>query len=275
MLNLSQRGIVLYSKLKVLSNQILYQLGINADTTVSEGEIKVLLDLLKVVEVSVSSVRIGSEYDGGYVVPNVLDDIEYCFSFGVSDNCELESQMANFGMQVFAIDGSIEELPTKNENINFTKKYIGRDYTPDYIGINEWVSGCIKNKGSLLFAMDIEESEWETILDLDSVILDIVDLFVVEFHGFHLLPQKSFFKKVKNALLKLDGLFVVTNVNFNNTAPSLKLPNIGSVPSVLEVTYLARRVMNENDIHIVDELSIERVNLNRSNDPSIPAIERW
>lgn len=265
----------MYSKLKVLSNQIFNRFGLNIDTSVPVGEIQDLLDLLKVIDLSVPSVRIGSKNDGGYVVPNVLDRIEYCFSFGVSDNCELEAQMADLGMQVFAIDGSIEMLPSENKNIHFTKKYIGRDHTSDYVGINEWVSGCIDNKGRLMFSMDIEESEWETILDLDSCILDIVDLFVVEFHGFHLLPQKSFFKKVKSTLLKLDELFVVTNVNFNNTAPSLKLPYIGSIPSVLEVTYLSRRVMNENDIRVLDQPPADRVNLNRSNNPSIPALDGW
>jgi len=259
----------MYSKLKILSNQILNRFGLNVDTSVKSSEIQDLLDLLKVKDISIPSIRIGSDNDGGYVVPDVLDNIGYCFSFGISDNCDLENQMADCGMQVYAIDGSIEGLPTKNKNIHFTKKYIGRDYSSDYIGINEWVSSCIYEKGSIMFSMDIEESEWETILDLDTSILKTVDLFVIEFHGFHLLTQKSFFKKAKNALLKLDDLFIVTNTNVNNTAPNLNLPNIRSIPSVLEVTYLAKRVMKENDIRVVEQISNERVSLNRPNDSSI------
>lgn len=259
----------MYSKLKIISNQIANRFGFNIDKSVSETAIRDLLDLLKVKDLNISSIRIGSQNDGGYVVPNVLDNIRYCFSFGISDNCELESQMADYGMEVFAIDGSIESLPNENKNIHFTKKYIGRDNASEYIGINEWVSSCIDNKARIMFSMDIEESEWETILDLDARILETIDLFIIEFHGFHLLPQKSFFNKAKSALVKLNDLFIVTNVNANNTAPSLNLQNIGSIPSVLEVTYLAKRVMKENDIQVVRQISNERVALNRANDPSI------
>ena len=39
-------------------------------------------------------IRIGSDHDGCYLVPNDLESIKYCYSPGVSNNSDFEDQLA-------------------------------------------------------------------------------------------------------------------------------------------------------------------------------------
>jgi hypothetical protein len=257
----------MYSKLKIVTNQILYKLGFVIDTTVSPNEIQKVLSLLDVIELNIPFKRIGSRFDGGYVVPDVLENISNCLSFGVSDNCELESQMANQGMKVFAIDGSIHSFPTPNKNIKFTQKYVGRSTSENYVDVNKWVIEHVRLHENMMFAMDIEESEWEVILELEKEILDRVDIFIVEFHGFHQLSQKSFLRKASSALIKLSETHTVVNTNLNNTAPTVKFSYLKKVPTVIEVTYISNRMIREYGIKEGLEYQKSRQNLNQLNNP--------
>ena len=51
--------------------------------------------LLKIrpLETNHRLIRVGSDYDGGYLLPDDLDEVKYCFSPGVSDNISFETQL--------------------------------------------------------------------------------------------------------------------------------------------------------------------------------------
>lgn len=255
----------MYSKLKIVINQLTQLIGFNIDTSVPGSAISDFWSLLHVVEIDYPFVRIGSANDGGYVVPDILDEIKHCASFGVSDNCDLEVQMAERGMQVHAIDGSIDFLPSSSSNISFTKKYVGREFQDNYIDVNTWVTDSFDYNSQMMFAMDIEEAEWEVILDLDHKVLERVDLFIIELHGLHLLSQKAFYNKAKAAITKLNEMFTVVNVNHNNTSPIFNYRIAGKIPSVVEVTYLANRIISEKNIKQSLQQRDFRLSLNRPN----------
>ena len=43
-------------------------------------------------------IRIGGDFDGGYLVPNDLEGIQYCFSPGVSNKSSFEDHLADLGI---------------------------------------------------------------------------------------------------------------------------------------------------------------------------------
>ena len=46
-------------------------------------------------------IRVGSEHDGGYLVPDDLESISSCFSPGVSTNADFETELARKGIPSF------------------------------------------------------------------------------------------------------------------------------------------------------------------------------
>ena len=76
--------------------------------------------------VSVNLTRIGGQGDGGYLVPDCLDDIKYCFSAGVADVADFEQDLSDkYNIKSFMADGSVERAPVQGDNFEFMKEFIG------------------------------------------------------------------------------------------------------------------------------------------------------
>lgn len=258
----------MYSRLKVSINKLAFLFGLNVDRVVEKKKLRIIFELLSVTDFNIEFLRIGSPNDGGYVVPNVLSNIDKCLSFGISDNCDLENELVHKGIEVYAVDGSIDRLPEGANNINFTKKYIGRDISEDFMPINTWLDKIVNPSDRIMLSIDIEESEWEVLLEITPSYLYQADLVVVEYHGFHLISQNSFYRKILSVLLKMSESFFVVNINFNETAPVFSAYGIGDFPSVIEITYLSKRYVNENNLEFGDAYRNNRISLNNTNNIS-------
>src|SRR5580765_5653334 len=70
-------------------------------------------------------IRLGDAGDGGYILPDDLLGVEYCFSPGVSDNVSFESDLARRGIRSFLADYSNDAPPSRSEWFNFEKKFLG------------------------------------------------------------------------------------------------------------------------------------------------------
>ena len=78
-----------------------------------------------IVNIQEQLIRVGSEYDGGYVIPNDFENIKYCFSPGVGGKNDFDVEIANKGIEVFMCDASVEDVPEKHSKIHFEKKFLG------------------------------------------------------------------------------------------------------------------------------------------------------
>jgi hypothetical protein len=68
-----------------------------------------LITRLRPVECSLEMIRLGSNNDGGYLVPQNLDGVVGCFSPGVSNNTSFEDDLlSRFNIPSFLTDPSIE-----------------------------------------------------------------------------------------------------------------------------------------------------------------------
>jgi len=58
------------------------------------NKLKIFLLKIRPFETNHQLIRVGSDYDGGYLIPDDLDQVKYCFSPGVSDNISFETQLS-------------------------------------------------------------------------------------------------------------------------------------------------------------------------------------
>lgn len=84
-------------------------------------------DFLKVYKTpSHTKIRLGSKYDGGYVIVDNVCDYDLFVSCGISDNIDFEVDFLNRYKNVncLAFDGTISNIPVNNQNITFIKKIL-------------------------------------------------------------------------------------------------------------------------------------------------------
>ena len=106
-------------------------------------KIKELISLVHPRILSVENIRIGGENDGGYIVPNDLNGIKYCFSPGVGNISKFENDLANKNIKAFLADYSVSPDFHNNSLLDFEKKYLGPITNENYLSLKDWMKSKI------------------------------------------------------------------------------------------------------------------------------------
>jgi len=139
--------------------------------------------------------RIGSNSDSGYLVPNDFDGISHCFSAGCDKKWtfELDLQM-RFGIHSHLIDSEDKRPSDLSSEHTYTPKWLGSNTTKSFLTLNEWVSlNSSDHDEEYILQMDIEGYEWLTLLNLDKEFFSKFRILVIEFHGTKNLVNKKHF----------------------------------------------------------------------------------
>ncbi|MDC1275134.1 FkbM family methyltransferase [Planktomarina temperata] len=238
-------------------------------------ELAKFIDLVRLYYVPIELMRVGPKGDGGYLVPSNLEDIEFCFSPGVSDSIFFEKQLlVDFNISSFLIDGSIDELPENIEQFHFDKLYLGTETYGNVITLSDWISSTI---GSVpfngLLQMDIEGAEYEVLAFEDISVFNNFAVIVIEFHNLNKLFDPVFLKIISSIFKKLFKTFSICHLHPNNCCGISRLGGL-NVPNVLEVTLIRNDFMaaqNTQGVELPHTLDDDNV-LTR---PSIKLPKEW
>ena len=190
--------------------------------------------------------RIGPSQDGGYLVPDDLDDIEACFSPGTNNYKEFEDHLAiNYGVKSYMCDYSSDVENFRTPLIPglqfFEKKWLDVSESDIALDINKWVKSNTSASGDLLLQMDIEGAEYRNLLYVTPEILSRFRIIVLEIHSLHLLRSSEFLQGIFLPVFdKLALDFICVHAHPNNCCGSTDLGDDLIVPNVLELTFLRR-----------------------------------
>ncbi len=81
---------------------------------------KILSKLIPFDVLNKNKIRVGREYDSGYVMINDLTNT-IPYSFGISDDVSWGYDIANRGMDVYMYDQTINGLPAEYKHFHFLK----------------------------------------------------------------------------------------------------------------------------------------------------------
>lgn len=183
-------------------------------------------------------VRIGSDADGGYVVPDDLAGIAACFSPGVSNVADFELDCATRGMNVFMADASVEGPPISHPRFCFTRKFIGARTTGDFVTLADWVHDTVgEGTSDLLLQMDIEGAEYEALLATPGTLLERFRIIVVEFHFLDRLFSAPVFPLYGQAFDKLLHTHRCVHIHPNNVCGTIRVRDL-ELPQMAEFTFL-------------------------------------
>ncbi len=189
-------------------------------------------------------IRVGPSGDGGYLIPDDLNGIKYCFSPGVADCSDFEKDMASRGMQVYLADKSVEKPAVENNSFNFIKKFISSQNSEKkgLITMDNWVQEQLPefaNDPSCegILQMDIEGSEYEVLHNVSNGLLEKFRIIIIEFHKLHQLADRFSFSLLAPAFRKLLMSHVVIHIHPNNNRRVLKIHGL-EIPATMEFTFL-------------------------------------
>ena len=188
--------------------------------------------VLTVYKSPFTKIRLGKDYDGGYIIAEIPDVIYTTFlAGGIERDISFEEDFINKypNVKTFAFDGTIDNLPKENNNITFIKKNIGDEN-------NEYVTNLhdIINANEYIFVkMDIEGGEIPWINSLSDDQINKFEQIVMEFHFPFSSKEISVFDKInKNHYL----------IHFHgNNACDVRNHNEVIIPNVFECTYLHKK----------------------------------
>jgi hypothetical protein len=213
------------------------------------------LQLHKVNEIPL--LRIGSKYDGGYVLANSFEGIKFVVSLGVGSNVESEIYFADLNKKIFLFDGTIKKLPRKHENFQYERVNVyginpGPNSSVQWKSFNKVLNDIFEDiksayqesvsntKADAVLMIDIEGSEYDVLLDLKREYLSRFQQVTIEFHNLHRELRENQ-NRLERCLSKLNHSHMLIAAHGNNFGGYLSLDG-QDYPDVLELSWLKKGI---------------------------------
>jgi hypothetical protein len=181
-------------------------------------------------------IRAGDDSDGGYLIPNDLEDIDFCFSPGVSAEASFENFLTQRNIPCFLADYSVEAPPFENKLFDFEKKYLGTADSEMFTTLDSWVNRKAPNLQNGILQMDIEGHEYSIIFSTAAETLKKFKIIVIEFHDLDYLFDKFGFNLINLCFEKLLKDFEIVHIHPNNYLTPVCFKNY-SIPPLMEFTF--------------------------------------
>lgn len=192
-------------------------------------------------------VRVGAHADGGYVLPSCALSSNLVLSIGIGDQVSFDLAMANRGATVYQYDHTIERQPAVHKNFRYFKKGWGSKTTDELITLSSMVEMIDWNEARCpILKFDVEGAEWEALLLTQQEVIEKFEIIVGEFHYFHNLIGRGFFKLVYQIFKKLSSSHLPAHIHPNN-ATGVRLINGIPFPPLLEITWCKKSMVNEGE----------------------------
>jgi hypothetical protein len=259
-LNFKNLKLIVYQYIKITFlrlNLILNKYNENQKKQINDFLIKI-----KIIDSGYELIRIGNNSDGGYLMPNILDQIEFCFSPGVGYASSFEDSLSNFNIKSYLADGTVNY----SGKHDFIKKNLNSFNDENNITLESWIDEKIKDKSNnnLLLQMDIEGSEIGTLYNINTTTLDRFKCIIVEFHNFHSILNFFGLRIYSDIFDKLLKTHYIVHIHPNNDCYNLII-NKNSIPDTLEFTFINKKIVQHiknisYDLpHLLDKKNVENL----------------
>jgi hypothetical protein len=184
--------------------------------------------------------RFGDANDGGYLLcGNFLSGTEVAYSYGINgtDNwgCEISKALAVPVHQYDCFNTTVPQCP--GGDTRFHAECVGPEKSTVAGRPFDSVGNQLSKNGDagkrILMKMDVEGSEWDSLLTTPDAVLNEIDQLAVEFHD---VETPSFLATIE----RLKRFFYVAHVHMNNYGCA---PGFEPFPSqVFEVLFVSKRL---------------------------------
>ena len=203
-----------------------------------QSEILSLVKMFAPYDPEMNKIRVGSLGDGGYVLPNDLEQIDSVLSIGIGDEDSFDLHFAQKNISIFQYDHTVEGALNKNEKYQFHKiAWSSNDSkeTRTLANMIKYHGLDSSNNGILKF--DTEGAEWECIPDLNADLLKNFRIIVCELHGLTSIINNNHREIVRKTIQVLTRNHTIVHLHANNCCGLSIIEGI-PLPAVIELTLL-------------------------------------
>jgi hypothetical protein len=195
--------------------------------------------------------RVGRDNDGGYILADLPGEYDMLISGGISGDISFEQHFLDRfkNISCYAFDGTINELPQKDDRITFIKKNLGKENSDELCNLNEY----LRRGKNIFMKIDIEGHEFrlfpsilpEYFSNIKQLILEIhtpadIQLHPSYFQGLGDIKTPELFKLMK----LINKTHTLVHFHGNNGCNMQKIFNI-PFPHVFECTFIRNDFINE------------------------------
>ena len=230
-------------------------------------------EVIRPFDLGYKLIRVGDFGDGGYLLPNDLEDIVACFSPGVSLQSSFEMDLAKHGIPSFMADGSVDEPVLKVPGSVFVKKHLAANTGEDVISLQDWMDQFAPAKGDMILQMDIEAAEYSVLSTLPAAYLNRFRIIVLELHRIpSILTKPGAFKRAHPALSALKDGFDCAHIHPNNASGTVEIEG-ETFPRVIEATFIRKDRANQKVPSVDFPHALDR--RHRPNGPVLRLPQEW
>jgi hypothetical protein len=210
--------------------------GVWVGNQTPSDEILKLLHELRPLSTSIGLRRFGPKNDGGYLMPDDLEGITACISPGVSFESRFDLEIAERGIDVYMVDGSVGGPSISHPRFHFTKKYLGPRTCGDHVTIDDFCRDMPNFPVSdLLLEMDIEGDEYLVLPQLSDELLRKFRIIAIEMHYLDQMFLSFPFRIIKSCFQTLMRYHHVVHIHPNNCCGSAQRAGV-VIPRAMEFT---------------------------------------
>jgi hypothetical protein len=203
-----------------------------------QTEILAVTRMLRPFKSAFRKVRVGSLGDGGYVLPDDLENISGLLSIGIGNEVSFDWHFAQKGVPIFQYDPTVEAPPVPHPNFQFYKIAWGavdNETTRTLESMNQ-VHGLNQTPDAIL-KFDTEGAEWDTLPLIHPDLLKSYRVIVCELHGMTSIGNDQFRDIVSKTLRNLTQSHTVVHLHANNCCGISVIEGV-PIPAVVELTLL-------------------------------------
>lgn len=212
-------------------------------------------------------IRLGRDFDGGYVLIDDFSGVGAAVSLGIFDDASWDLDIARRNIRVHQFDHSIEEAPLKHPLISFHKLRVAAADGPGAICLESIVRNYLAGCDRAILKVDIEGEEWAVVETAPVATLERFSQIVCEFHDLQNAGHPNRCGQFLTVLQKLRSIFEIVHVHGNNNQTFVNIANV-VMPMVLEVT-----LANRNYFEFAETDETFPTALDRPNQPHVPDMQ--
>jgi hypothetical protein len=191
-------------------------------------------EVLTVYQSQHEKIRLGKDYDGGYIICNI-PNIKYdcLLAGGIENDLSFEEDFVKmYEIKCYAYDGTINEINTTEKNIEFIKKNINNNNNNNETNLHD----IIDSYENIMVKMDIEGGEIPWINSLNENQMNKFVQIVMEFHNPFSENELAVFKKINKTHL-------LVHFHANNCCGVRNIKGT-YIPNIFECTYINKKYLN-------------------------------
>ena len=235
----------IFTGLIIILNIIFSRLQLNLIiSTVTKNSLDKFIKKLFIYNTGYNLIRIGSNRDGGYLLPDVLSKIKYCFSPGVGPSTSFENKLKKYDIISFLADGTVSDPSNQSIKYDFIKKNLNTFNDNKNITLEKWIKSKLnlRKDHKIILQMDIEGSEITVINNASANLLNKFKIMIIEFHYFQSLALEQGCKIYDKVFSKILKNFVICHIHPNNCC-GYSMINKYKIPNVMEFTFINKQLV--------------------------------